>query len=777
MKRSLLTIFFIFIFHNLFAAEEIITFNIIHDPVSAAKFLSDIEIKASISPSNKVSYISLNYRLEGEISYKVIFMEKVEKELFRAIIPKDKVIPPVIEYFIVVMDIKGISHIIFRDPKNPQKIELGEEAPQVSGPAETGIEEEFALFAAEDVVYGAAKHEQKLSEAPASVTVISDKDIKNLGIISIPELLKYIAGLDQMILNPTFSFAGIRGLATRGNLLLVLVDGREVNIEFLGFPLWDALPVSLSEIKAIEIIRGPGSALYGANAFSGVINIITKSHKDVNGGYLDVRSGSYHTSYVFGMAGFSKENSGMLVTGESGRANKWSKPNEASLSGVRMNARMDYTLGETNFSFNTGHTIGQNLFFTALGPFDADGDFKYFKANLDHGELKTQIYWTGIGISSLIAKLPGIPPVPEMQALIPPITGDLNQYDFYTQYAITGVPWNRLTFGGVYRFNTYLMNILPDRIEREARAGLFLQDEFRPAENLILTLGYRYDWNSRTPAAQSPRINITYSPFATGTFRLSYGRAFRKPSFFEYGLEVAPLKEALGVTFSNPDLSNESVTTYEVGYVGTFFKKIKTNSAVFYNQYRDFIEYDPTELKYKNLNTDADTYGGEIEIKYEITKNAAFFTNLSYLKAIDRAADRPPISVPPDESNPNFKFAVGQMWSEIANTFGSIVLTAVDGFKKDMPDPNNTTLILLPKAITYTVDPYILLNVKLGYRFYQDKVEIGVYGYNLLFQKHREFPGVKWNKDTDGDGIVDYWEIFGGEEIGTKILGFIGVNL
>lgn len=778
MKRKFLLLnfsLFVMCLCYINAQEEIITFNILHEPVSSSPALTEITIQAIITPGDKVAYASLNYRLEGESAYTVIFMERTDRDIFRATIPAEKAIPPAIEYFIFVMDVKGVPHVLFRDQKNPQKITLGEEIAPVAAPAR-GLEEEFALFAAEDVVYGAAKHVQKITEAPATVSVLTDEDIERLGILSLPELLKNIAGVEMAMVNPTFTYVGIRGFSTRGNLMLVLVDGREVNIEFLGMPLWNGLPVTIHDVKKIEIIKGPGSSLYGANAFSGVVNIITKNAKEAEGAYTDFRFGNYQTTYIFSNVGRPGEKFGARISGEYGRVNKWSKKDEPSLDGIQINARMNYDFDrDTQFLFDTGYIIGRNLLFTVLGPWDARGSFQYLKANFNRKELKTQIYWTGNTVDQMIVDAPGIPPIPEIQALIPPVRGRFDQYDVYSQYSIVSGDMNRLTLGASFRVNTYILNILPSHKESETRIGLFLQNEFKPVEDLILTVGYRYDRNSETPEAHSPRANITYTPIRNNTFRASIGRAFRKPSFFEYGLEIKDLKEALGISFANPNLTNEIMNSFELGYMGMYFDRIKASISLFYNQLRSFIDYDPAELKFKNVATDADMYGGEIELKFAIMKELELFSNFSYLRGKDRAKERPTVSVPPDEANPNYKFGTGITWSGLEHFYGSLAVYFVDGFKKEMTDPNATSIILSPVSTIFTVDPYTLLNVKIGYKI-KDTFEVGVYGFNLLNQRYREFPGVIWYKDTDGDGIKDFWEAYGGEEVALKVIGFVGAK-
>jgi outer membrane receptor for ferrienterochelin and colicin len=196
----------------------------------------------------------------------------------------------------------------------------------------------------------------------------------------------------------------------------------------------------------------------------------------------------------------------------------------------------------------------------------------------------------------------------------------------------------------------------------------------------------------------------------------------------------------------------------------------------YYNQCRKFIEYIPEEHVHRNIASDADVYGGEIEAKVAIRKNVRLFGNFSYLRGVEKAKVILASHVHPDEANPNYKVAGGLEWMGLEGFFGAIVVSYVDGYKMALTDPNNTKVILFPVLKIVSVDPYTLLTAKIGYKFYKDTFEVGVYGQNLLFKKYNEFPGLPWNRDTNGDGIVDDHEVYGGEELGTKLYGFVGVK-
>jgi len=777
IERIILVVFLLFLPVQSFA-QEIITFTILHSPQYTVSPGRDLKIEATITDPKSVAYASINYRAKGERSFKTVFMTNVEKDIFVASIPAKDVIPPSIEYYIFVMDVKGVPHVIFKDPRLPQVVTVTTEAGlEEAKPTGAALEEEFALFAAEDIVYGAAKREQKIEEAPASVTVMTEEDIEKLGMSSVTELFRYIPGVDVFMLNPSYTFVGARGFSRRGNLMLLLIDGREVNIEFVGMPWWHALPVSIHEIKRIEVIRGPASSLYGANAFSGIVNIVTKDPEDFGRADVKVRGGSYNSVHYFANGGGETGKFSGRLTTEYNQENRWFKPEERSVEGIKLNGRIKYTFEKDKYiNLDTGITTGRIFAFTVLGGLDTRGNFRYAKLNINQGDFKTQLYWTGIPIESIKAISPGLPPYYPFEILLPTITGEYDQYELYSQYSIAMGTINRILVGASGRINVFTMNVLPEGTKEEDRVGAFIQDEFTPIENLSLTLGYRFDWNSETPVANSPRATLVWSPFTNNFVRLSYGLAFRKPVFFEYGFDVQGLKDVANISFSNPDLENEELTTYEFGYITRPIEALSLGVSAYYNECRKFIEYIPEEHIHRNIASDADVYGGEFEAKVSIKKNVRLFANFSYLRGIEKAEVILPSHVHPDEANPNYKVSGGLEWIGLQGFFGSIAVSSVDGYKMALTDPNNTKVILFPVMKIVNIDPYTLLTAKIGYRFFKDTFEVGIYGQNLLFKKYSEFPGLIWNRDTDGDGFPDDKDVYGGEEIGTKLYAFVGAK-
>src|SRR5881409_1088709 len=140
----------------------------------------------------------------------------------------------------------------------------------------TALEE--ILLLKEESVSIAAAHEQPISQAPSNVYVITDEDIRHSGATDLPTVLRRIPGMEVMQTTGAEFNVSVRGdNQTVANKLLVMVDGRSIYVDVQATVFWKLIPVTLPEIKRIEVLKGPAAAVYGFNAFDGIINIITKS--------------------------------------------------------------------------------------------------------------------------------------------------------------------------------------------------------------------------------------------------------------------------------------------------------------------------------------------------------------------------------------------------------------------------------------------------------------------------------------------------------------------
>lgn len=764
---------------------EIITFTILHTPVTAARPGKELKIAATITEAKNVAYASVNYRHPGETSFKTIFMKNTSKDLFTAVIPASDVRSPRLEYYIFVMDIMGVPHVLFRDPKFPQGVAVAGEAAAPGAGTAGALEEEFALFAAENIVYAAAKREQKITEAPAAISVISDDEIKDSGAVELYDVMRKVPGVDVMSIDPSQTLVGARGFLTEANrYMLVLVDGMVINDEILGQAFWTMLPITIDDVKRIEVIRGPGSALYGANAYSGVTSIVTKSPKDAKGVHAYISRNTpldrdILALYATARAGGEVGPFGYRVSANKTQANSWYDPQLRWQDTIRADAFLQYEDKGMKGSADIGYVNGDIWTFSTLGPILLPLTTPHVKLTYDYKSFKALAYWNASLVDISLDHVPGAPPeVHQALNRILPLRGRGNTYDVEVQN--TSIPAEPLilTYGASFKDFTFDASILDRPHNEQITAGGFLQAEIRPVESAVLTLSGRGDWNNvlKEEWTFSPRATLIYSPVRDQTFRASWGIAFRKPAFIEYGMRIQFISPFLPL--SNPDLVNEINRSAEFGYATRITDRVKLNIDLFYDQYRKFVEFVSQAHEYLNTGKDSDGYGGEINTDVYITKGISGFANYAYFRAVGVTGIDYSLSpkVDPDLAYPHHKANVGVRYKEAGLTI-NLWAHYVGSIVREIIDPNASNL-LNNITVRQRVPEYLLLNANVGYRFTAQKTEIGISAFNLLNDRHREFPGIEWKYDSlyVTPRLKPTPENFGGQELGMRLMGYITMD-
>jgi len=223
-------------------------------------------------------------------------------------------------------------------------------------PFDIGFEEMLQLS-----VYSVSKTEEKFMESPSAVYTITSADIKHSGAKKITDIFRLVPGVDVADINSYYTGVQARGYSffpKYARQMLVLIDGRTVYSPQINTTFWDQIPVFVENVERVEVIKGPNAALYGANAFNGVINIITKNLVDTKGGFLSTTVGNRETSgSTVRIGGSSKKFSYRATAGYhetkgfSGARNRFRKP-QATL-------RADYKIDRTsNLSFHSGYAGG-----------------------------------------------------------------------------------------------------------------------------------------------------------------------------------------------------------------------------------------------------------------------------------------------------------------------------------------------------------------------------------------------------------------------------------
>ncbi|NVM04154.1 MAG: TonB-dependent receptor, partial [Candidatus Helarchaeota archaeon] len=524
---------------------------------------------------------------------------------------------------------------------------------------------EEILFEPIETIVTASKREQRIQDSPSTISIITDEDIKEFGAMSIPDLLKYVPGIDVMEITSSHWEVNARGLnQIRSNKMLVMIDGRSVYLDYFGGAIWDALPIQMDDIKRIEIIRGPVSALYGANAFSGVINIITKSPRESAGTHVTLDGGNLNNMRVSIIHGGRNGKFRYKFSGHQRNVNSWRDSKINSEKRGIYNAKFDYIIdGKSTVSFDAGIESGsvEQIILSSILKFN--GTTNYAKFNYDYLDTHFQLFWNHGNINS-----------PSFVNYGGDTDSKYNTLDGELQHTFDICSFNTITFGGSYRYNTIESNIIDKEHHQHLLAG-FIQNEFKPNKKITALIGLRADHHPLVKDNISPRGSLIIKPKINHTFRLSAGRAFRNPAFTDsyllqplepIPLPSPPLPPGSKTEFTiigNENLSPEKIQTYEFGYQTFLRRKTRIKIDLFYNKTNDFIgtgDFIPVEFlknpitgeiiidpitnlpiptvitqSFVNLGS-AEAYGGELGIDLLLYNWMRLRSNYSYLELQNR---------------------------------------------------------------------------------------------------------------------------------------------
>jgi len=613
--------------------------------------------------------------------------------------------------------------------------------------------EEFTF--GEIKVISAAKRYQSLIEAPAAISIITEEDIRQSGATNIPELLRMVPGLDIIGVSAANYCISARGFnCPTSNKMLVMIDGRVTYLNFVGITLWSTFPIALEEIKQIEVIRGPGSALYGANALSGVINIITKTPEEMKGNILTFKAGEQET-YLGSVIHSGVEGKIAYRTSFGwDQCNQWE--NEVPFTDnlgkeiQRANISIDYHVGETGkFTAFSGYNVGAHEIVSESAGISDVPFIKFGTVGLryDQPNLMFRVYGNLMRMGR--KDVPDTTTMDQMDQNEGKINDDI--YDIEFHHFIDFSTRNKILWGLNYRMSR-CDAIMIGKHQQNIYAG-FLQNEYRPFNNLALTVGVRYNQHPLTKGQFSPRGSVVFSPGKNHTLRLSYGTAFKNPhfgeSFYFMVINLAP-----GVNYhllGNKALKPTQIISYEIGY-NLGLGRLRANLDLFFNQMKDFIdlktiEYFPAGPPFYGApKTDkvsnsgkAEAYGGEAGLNFYITNSLTALCNYSYQKITDKSND-PNFRVR-TESFPVHKANLCIRWKVKSGLSANLLVHYVD----------KTQWKIIPSWNAGGVaDAYSIVNMRIGYQLFDQKVELAVAAYNLLNNKHYEYPAIKLGRKIIG---------------------------
>lgn len=594
---------------------------------------------------------------------------------------------------------------------------------------------ELLLLQEIPVVITPAKVEQTILESPSTITVLTKEDIRRYGITSFSDILRNVPGVNVLSVSHTDRNIGIRGSSQFVlSTVLSFVDSLPTYLDFYGVTQWEFLPVSIDEIERIEIVRGPGSALYGANAFSGIINIITDPALATVGTKMATRVdqlGKFSGSIVHGDG---VGNLGYKASAGWNRVSGWDDENANTGERKRLNGHLKYAINDRSNLRLWGGIQSNQFDFTPpeLSEFDPirnDTIRKHLKINYDRSDLKYHIFWDRNSS------------VPEF-GLGTQFRFESDTVDTELQHSFHPVDNNRITWGLNHRFNRVDSEVLSGQHSQYLWAG-YIQDQIRLSTALALTAGLRYDRHPLTGNNISPRGSIVYSPVMAHSFRASVGRAFQNPPFvysyvsMNYRTSIPMLPVPIDVKLQgNKDLSPEWITSRELGYQAIFSNKFRGGIDIFFNKLYGLTEVSTVETYAENTlflgspggvipavislsnNRDAKARGGEVTAELSATRWLTAYANYSYQHITDLDTGQR------IESAPRHKLNSGLCVKPDRSFLFSLFANYVNGTVWD----------------DIEIDPYIMLNSVVSYKPFGGNMEIVLSVSNLLNDRHLEHP-------------------------------------
>ncbi len=761
---------------NADAAQALISFKFFHKPILTAVPGEPLQVSATIDPASKVAYASLLYKSPSDKYYKAIFLKRTSGDTFSGTIPSTDINPPKLMYYITVVDTDGQSHILFMGPNNPQIVDVGEVNVQSAEEA-SAMEQELALFSSEDVVYSAARHKQKITSAPASVTVLTHEDIKSVG-MSLSDILRTVPGMDVSYINPGYTIFNERGYGTEeNNLMLVLVNGRVLNNTFYGPPFIESLPIPMDDIERIEIIQGASSSLYGADAVTGIISITTRKPaatptftiSGIGGLFSDLPQ-SFFSSYDVNVEAQGQTGTtGFISSVGYKRAPDFDAPdhNAAIVPKAWLYVTHDFSK-DLNASLEAGYDKPQFMLYTLLQNLWTYAQETYIKPHVEYKNLKIDAYWFGFNVNVPLFITPFNTTIP---LLSENLSGTTNTYNIDVQYNLPEIPYNKVIIGADANYNTYSFPELESSynnvdLTRELLYGGFIHDEVGPFYKFLLTLDARYDHYSVTPAGLSYRGNLSYAITSGQTVRVSYGTAFRKPIYVEsqfipkISSSFIPIQ---GTLIGNPNLNNELMRTTEFGYIGEWGKHVRTELTAYYEELYNLIYFytnlsTASQFQFLNSGTRYVSHGGDVSLEYEPIKAIKTFVNYSYLDREDNLTGSVGNYVTQD-------FNIGARYAVTDGLFASIQGDYTSARTAHIADPNTlytNTVVQLPA--------YFIANAKVGYTFIPHRFELGFYVFNMFNDIHHEYPFI----DLPNAALTQS-TVFGGEEISRMFMLYTNI--
>ena len=660
-------------------------------------------------------------------------------------------------------------------------------APLLAQDSEGGPEVEGGEVS-EVIVVTASRTEQRLQEVPVAMTVIGADELETMPADDYGDVLRNVPGLNVTQISARDVQVNTRKAS--GSLStdqLVLLDGRSVYLDFFGFVMWDLLPLNFNEVAQVEVVRGPGSAVWGANALGGVINLITKSPWEAAGTNVNLGGGELSTLYGAVTHAAGGEKTGYKISASYYEQDPYDRPTgiirgteitnppgtqyppfqNQGTEQPKIDLRIDHNQSDdSSWSFSAGYAGTDGIVHSGIGPFDVDSssNLSYAKVSWVRKALNVNVFANLLDGEASNLLTVGTD-------LLPLLLGFESQtynIDFSNTHAAGQK--NVITYGATAKTTDFELSIAPLGEKRD-EYGVFLQDEIIFSDKVRWLVGARFDDIDTVGSVVSPRTSLMFQPSPDHNFRISYNEAFRAASVVENFLSIeirntvllpaappllpAPTPFVFPTrTAGNPRLTEEILEAYEIGYVGTFAEGRGTVTvAVYRNEITDGIDFFDAEF-YDSFNPPPDwplppfipTPFGLIPTVPEDTF-PSLFTYRNIGEQINEGFEfsldyRPDLNWRfgfnysfQDEPEASAEIEPGTIIIPAENRFNFSLAYSGEKFFSDL----NVNYVdeafwtdVLDSRFHGTTEDYTMVNLSLGVRLMDDRVTLSVIGVNVF---------------------------------------------
>jgi iron complex outermembrane receptor protein len=591
----------------------------------------------------------------------------------------------------------------------------------------------------------AARKVQKLSETPGALFILTQEDIRRAGITSIPEALRMVPGLQVARVHSTQWAISARGLnEIFASKLLVMIDGRTVYSPLRSEVNWDVQGTLIEDIERIEVIRGSGASLWGANAVNGIINIITKSAKDTQGTLISHSFGRGEEQNILGI-----RHGGKL--GEKTHYRVYSKfyEHDSFFNAQGVDQNDNWRMKRAGFNMDWKSSENDNW---SLQGGIYDGSIK--QNNLDFININEQINTTN--------KVNGVHLLSRWQHKI--TSGEIILQSYYDRIKRNEIYWesthniydidfqhrselsdrHEFLWGLGFRYTdslidsfhyiTYVPNHRKDKL-----FSAFVQSEFIVTDDLRLIIGSKFEHNDYTGFEVQPTIRMLWSLNDKHSMWAAVSRAVRTPARVDEDLRInatIPNLAKLQMT-GNPEVNSEELIAYELGYRFNPTNHFLFDLSLFYNNYDElrstetnFQPYPvPTILQKLYNNMFGYTYGLELASHWQVTDVWKLIGSYSYLDTH--------LEVTTNSNYDGFEFLEHNSPTHQAS------LRSLWNIKENLE--LDAALYYVDQVESQKVAEYTRFDLRLGWQANKN-LTISLGGRNLFDSQHNEFNGFTNNE-------------------------------